>query len=224
MTAAVSELAARRTLFQKYFLALFVAVVLPLLVNGLSEAWFGYRDRREQLETLLRVEATAAAAKIEDFLGGIRDQLGWAVQQSWTPMGTSAVTDEQHRLAALGLLRQVPAIVDLRLADGEGRERLFVSRFGLTRTDAGTDLSGDLAIAGARATKAWYGPVSFYLGSEPTMTLAVAGNRKSAGVAAAQVNLKLLWHPGWHHRPGSDHRRAGPPDRASRHRPGFARH
>jgi adenylate cyclase len=33
----------RRPLFYKYF----VAVVVPLLVNGASEAWFGYRDQRD---------------------------------------------------------------------------------------------------------------------------------------------------------------------------------
>ena len=36
----------RRPLFQKYFAALVAAVVVPLLVNGVSEAWFGYRDQR----------------------------------------------------------------------------------------------------------------------------------------------------------------------------------
>lgn len=179
---------ARRTLFRKYFTALFAAVVLPLLVNGASEAWLGYRDQRAMLERLMRTEAEGAAAKIEGFITGIKDQLGWAVQQSWT-----AGTEEQHRLAALGLLRQVPAIVELSLVDGDGRERIFVSRFGLNRTDAMTDRSAEAGVAGARAQKLWYGPVTFYLNSEPYMAIAVAGNRKSAGVAVAQVNLKLIW-------------------------------
>jgi class 3 adenylate cyclase len=178
----------RRSLLRNYFTALFAAVVLPLLLNGASEAWFGYRDRRAMLERLMRTEAGAAAAKIEAFIGGIKDQLGWAVQQSWT-----AGTEEQHRLAALGLLRQVPAIIELGLVDGEGKERIFVSRLGLNRTDALTDRSAEAPVAGAREAKLWYGPVTFYLNSEPYMTVAVAGNRKSAGVAVAQVNLKLIW-------------------------------
>jgi len=39
----------RRPLFYKYFVALFVAVVVPLIANGASEAWFGYRDQRSML-------------------------------------------------------------------------------------------------------------------------------------------------------------------------------
>lgn len=178
----------RGSLFRKYFIALFAAVVLPLLVNGASEAWLGYRDQRAMLDRLLQVEADGGAAKIESFLAGIVDQLGWAVQQSWSPG-----TEEQHRLTALGLLRQVPAIVTLTRVDGEGKERLYVSRLGLNRIDAGTDRSNDEAVAGARASKLWYGPVSFHLGSEPFMSIAVAGNRKAVGAAAAEVNLKLIW-------------------------------
>ncbi len=162
--------------------------MLPLLVNGASEAWLGYRDQRAMLDRLLRVEADGAAVRIESFLAGIVDQLGWAVQQSWTPG-----TEEQHKLAALGLLRQVPAIVDLSLIDGDGRERIYVSRFGLNRTDAMVDRSAEEAVGAARASRLWYGPVTFYLNSEPYMTIAVGGNRKSAGVAVAQVNLKLIW-------------------------------
>ena len=47
----------RRPLFYKYFAALFIAVVLPLLANGASEAWFGYRDQRAMLNQRLRTEA-----------------------------------------------------------------------------------------------------------------------------------------------------------------------
>ena len=178
----------QRTLFRKYFLVMFAAVVLPLLANGASEAWFGYRDQRSLLDRLLRVEADNAAAKIENFLTGIKDQLGWAVQQGW-----ARGTEEQHRLAALGLLRQVPAIVNLTLIDGEGKERLYISSLGLNRTEAGTDRSGEPAVVGARAARLWYGPVTFHLNSEPFMTIAITGNRKAAGVAAAEVNLKLIW-------------------------------
>ena len=36
----------RRSLFVKYFVTLFVAVVVPLMLGAASEAWFGYRDQR----------------------------------------------------------------------------------------------------------------------------------------------------------------------------------
>src|SRR5262245_21129128 len=60
-----------RGLFRKYFLVLFLAVVIPLAANGVSEAWFGYRDQRAGVDRLLKVEATAAAARIQGFLDDI---------------------------------------------------------------------------------------------------------------------------------------------------------
>jgi len=36
----------RRPLFFKYFVTLFVAVIVPLILGAVSEAWFGYRDQR----------------------------------------------------------------------------------------------------------------------------------------------------------------------------------
>src|SRR5919107_1873229 len=131
-------------LFQKYFLVLFLAVVIPLTTNGFSEAWFGYRDQRMRLEQLLGIEARSAGAKIQGFLDVITNQLGWLVQLPWTEE-----PDERRQIDALRLLRQVPAIVSLTLVDGTGRERLYVSRIGLNRTESRTDLSGEPTIIGA---------------------------------------------------------------------------
>ena len=66
----------RTSLFRKYFLTLFAAVVAPLLIAGGSEAWLGYYDERARLNDILNAEARLAAVKIEDFIDGIRDQLG----------------------------------------------------------------------------------------------------------------------------------------------------
>jgi hypothetical protein len=96
----------RGSLFRKYFLALFLAVVIPLVLSGASEAWFGYRDQRAQVDQVLGVEARSASSKIEGFLDSITSQLGWLVQLPWTDEA-----DERHRIDALRLLRQVPAIV-----------------------------------------------------------------------------------------------------------------
>ena len=178
----------RTSLFRKYFATLFAAVVAPLLIAGGSEAWLGYRDERARLNDILNAEARLAAVKIEDFIDGIREQLGWTVQLPW-----SEESGERHRLDALGLLRQVPAVESLTLVDAEGRERLFVSRIGLNRIDVRTDLSQRPAVQRARANGAWFGPVRFQGGSEPFMMIAVAGNRSSVGVAIAEVNLKFIW-------------------------------
>ena len=177
-----------RSLFWKYFATIFAAVVAPLLIAGSTEAWLGYRDERARLNDILNAEARLAAVKIEDFLDGIREQLRWTVQLPW-----SEESGERHRLDALGLLRQVPAVESLTLVDAAGRERLFVSRIGLNRIDGRADLLLRPAVQAARANGSWFGPVRFQGGSEPFMMIAVAGNRSSVGVALAEVNLKLIW-------------------------------
>ena len=97
-----------RGLFKKYLIALFMAVAIPLVINGLIESWFGYRDQRERLDQSLGFQATAAAAEIHDFIYGITNQLGWLVQLPWTDE-----PDERRRTDALRLFRQAPAIVSL---------------------------------------------------------------------------------------------------------------
>jgi adenylate cyclase len=177
-----------RGLFQKYLLVLFLAVAIPLAINGVIEAWLGYRDQRARLEQLLGVQATSAAAEIHDFIHGIANQLGWLVQLSWTDE-----PDERRRTDALRLFRQAPAIVSLTLLDNGGLERLYVSRIGLNRIESRTDISADPAVIGARSAQIWFSDVSYNRGSEPHITVAVAGNRPSVGAVIAEVNLKLIW-------------------------------
>lgn len=181
-------IAPRTSLFRRYFRALFAAVVLPLLIAGASEAWFGYHDQRAMLNNLLDAEARSAAVKIADFIEGIEEQLGWTVQLPW-----SENTGDRRRLDALRLLRQVPAVESLSLVDAAGRERLFVSRIGLNRIEGGEDHSETPAVTGARSGRVWFGPVTFHGGSEPFMTIAIAGNRSAVGVAVAEINLKFIW-------------------------------
>lgn len=178
----------RRPLFQKYFIAFFVAVVVPLLANGASEAWFGYRAARDTIAQRLRTEASAAAGKIQAFLDNIRSQLEWTVQLPW-----SDGSEERHRFDVLRLLRQVPAVVDVVLVDDKGIERLHVSRTDPDIVDSLIDRKDDPAFIGARAAHIWWGPLTLHQGSEPYMTIAVAGSRESAGVTIAMINLKLIW-------------------------------
>jgi len=178
----------RRPLFQKYFVALFAAVVVPLLANGASEAWFGYRDQRASLSQQLHTEARSAASKIQGFLDDITDQLQWTVQLPWREG-----MDERHRFDVLRLLRQVPAILEVTLVDGNGIERLHVSRVETDVVNSGIDRNNDPGVIGARSGRVWYGPVTLYAGSEPHMTVAVSGAREVNGVTIAVINLKLIW-------------------------------
>ncbi|SIT53236.1 putative transcriptional regulator adenylate cyclase [Mesorhizobium prunaredense] len=177
----------RRSLFRKYFLVLFAAVIFPMAAGGISDAWFSYGDQRAILSALLRSEATSAADKIESFLDEIKRQLAPTVNQIRST--TDAV--KQYRFLAIRAMHQAPGIVSISFLDSTGAERLHVSRIGLNRTEGGADRSGDPAVVGARSAKFWYGPVTYRQGSEPLMTMAVAAY--SGSTVVAEISLKPVW-------------------------------
>jgi signal transduction histidine kinase len=163
-------------------------VGVALLSNGIFEVFFYYREHKASLIRIQHEQAIASAAKISQFIKEIENQLGWTAQLPW-----SAGSIEQRRFDALRLLRQVPAVTELAQVDASGKERLRVSRLAMDVIDSGLDLSKDPKFTEAVAHKVYYGPVYFRRESEPYMTLAMAGNRKEAGVSIAEVNLKLIW-------------------------------
>src|SRR5262249_3604682 len=153
-----------------------------------SETWFGYRDQRVHLNDLLQAETRSAAGRIQAFIDEICDQIGWVVQFPW-----AEGQDDRHKIDAERLLEQVPAIISVRLVDQSGTARVFVSRLDLNRVGQGANLAAEPAVIGALAHRVWYGPVRYRRDSEPTMTIAVAGNRAANGIAIAEINLKLIW-------------------------------
>jgi class 3 adenylate cyclase/HAMP domain-containing protein len=178
----------RRRLFTKY-VALFVAVVsIALISSGAFEIWFSYREHNASLIRIQREQAAAAAAKIAQFIAEIQSQIGWTTQLPWSPGML-----EQRRFDCLRLLRQVPAITEIAELDATGHEQLRVSRLAMDVTGSNIDYSKDPKFTKAVANKVYYGSVYFRRGSEPYMTLALAGARRDAGVSAAQVNLKFIW-------------------------------
>ena len=178
----------RARLFLKY-VALFVAVVsVALFANGLLDVWFSYRENKDTLLRIQYDQATAASAKISQFISEIEGQLGWTVQLPW-----ASDTLEQRRFDALRLLRQVPAITELAQLDATGHEQLRVSRLAMDVVGSGADMSKSPAFTQAVAHKVYYGPVYFRRESEPYMTMSLAGARRDAGVSVAEVNLKFIW-------------------------------
>jgi signal transduction histidine kinase len=175
-------------LFRKY-VALFIAVVcIALITNGVFEVLFSYREHRATLIQIQREQAAAAAKEIDQFIEGIKSQVGWTTQLPW-----SAGTIEARRFDGLRLLRQVPAITELSQLDASGKEQLKVSRLAMDVVASKADFSKDPKFTEAVAKKVYYGPVYFRRESEPYMTLSLAGTRRDAGVSVAEVNLKLIW-------------------------------
>jgi signal transduction histidine kinase len=177
----------RGRLFVK-FVILFVAVVcVALIANGTFEIWLFRQVHKTSLVRIQREQAEAAATKIGQFIEEIESQLGWTVQLPWTP-----TTIPQRRIDAWRLFRQVTAVTELAQIDPTGHEQIRVSRRAPDVIGSGRDFNGDPKYVEALARKRFYSEVYFRNGSEPYMTLAIAGDR-GAGVSIAEVNLKLIW-------------------------------
>jgi signal transduction histidine kinase len=185
---ATSARTLRGHLFRKYA-AMFVGVVcLALVAGGVFDVWFSYQEQKDLLVRIQRGQAESAAAKITQFIKEIEGQMAWV-----TPLPWSTSTFEEWRLDAVRLLRQAPAITEVAQLDATGRERYRVSRQAVDVIESDTDYSGDPVFLEAMANKIYYGPLYFVEGSEPYMTLAIAGGRPEHGVIVGQVNLKFIW-------------------------------
>ena len=178
----------RGSLRRRYALTFVLLVSLPLLVYGLVSATLTYRQQRDALGAVQLAQADAAAVRIGQFLHEVDLQLGWLTALPWAEDSA-----QQRRLDALRVLRQTAAISDIVLLDGTGRERVAESRLELSRVDSRADRSASPAFSGARSNRNYRGDVTFRKGSEPFMTVAVAGPNAASGVAIAQVSLKYIW-------------------------------
>lgn len=179
---------AYRSLFWKYFAAIGGSVLLALPATATAWAWLTFRDHKGTVERLQQEQARAAADKIGEFIRLIETQLAWTVVLPW-----SSSSAEERRLDGLRLMRQVPAIAELALLDDKGVEQLRMSRLVVDAVGSGVDRSSEPLFRIAKEHWVFRGPVYFNRGSEPHMSISVAGPRTGSGVSLATVNLKLIW-------------------------------
>ncbi|HEX3992745.1 MAG TPA: cache domain-containing protein, partial [Acetobacteraceae bacterium] len=148
----------------------------------------GRSDVRALRSQILLMQAEGIADKLAEFIKESQNQIGWTTQLP--PMIGSI---DQYRFDALRLLRQVPPITELSLIDHQGKEFLKVSRLAMDVVGSGTDYSKEAKFTETVAKKIYYGPVYIRRGSDPYMTLGVAGTRFNAGVSVVELNLTPMW-------------------------------
>jgi len=178
----------RGRLFRRYFLLILALVCGALLISGSVGLYFSYQENKVALASVQREKAIGAAARIEQFILQIEQQLTYAAMGQFGPGGM-----EQRRIEFLKLQRQVQAITDIVHIDANGRERIYESRLGMSSMDSGVDRSGDAAFKGAKPEQTWFGPVSFRKETEPYMSIAVRAKGSAGAVTVADVNLKFIW-------------------------------
>ena len=191
----------RAGLFQKYFAFIVLLVSGGLVASGAIGLYFSYQETRNSLVSLQREKALTASVRIEHFLRDIESQLGWTALPH-----VDAAKDAMasRRLDFLRLLRQAPAVTEVAHLDGQGRERLMISRLAMDRIDAMTDFSADPRFVEARKpadpraleagrNRTWFGPVYFRKDTEPYMAISIPEARDRPGVTVVDVNLKFIW-------------------------------
>ena len=148
----------RSALFRKYALILMTLVGGGLLLSGLIETYFSYQENKRALVSLQREKARSAASVIDQFIGGIEGQIAWANHSSFLsgPAGL-----EQRHIDYLRLIRQEPAVTDVRLLDPSGKEQLKVSRLDLDLVGSLEDYSRAPVFLEAKSRTRYLGPVYF---------------------------------------------------------------
>ena len=179
----------RGTLFRKYVLVFVAAIGGMLIVRGMVELYISYRDNKAAVVRLQKEKAASAALRIEHFIRQIEWQVGWASHPIFIAQEQAT---EQRRLNFLWLLRQVPSVSEVSYLDATGKEQLRVSRLGVDEVRSQKDYSAEPKFVQAMTGKNYFGPVYFLQHSEPYMTLPMKRLGQSAGVTAAELNLKLV--------------------------------
>jgi signal transduction histidine kinase len=187
----MSRAAGRGRLFRKYVAVLILLVGGMLLLSSVVNLSFSYRQTKAALIRLQREQALAAASRIEQFLTSIEQQVRAAME---VPFEDPAMAREQREIDFLRLLRDVPAITEIVQLDAEGKVQLLVSRVAPDEIGSGRDLSADPRFTKTRIGRTYFSPVHFHHESEPYVTIAVPWGEGAPEVAAAEVDLRAIWH------------------------------
>jgi signal transduction histidine kinase/DNA-binding response OmpR family regulator len=195
--------ASRGRLFRKYVVVLLLLVGGVLMVSSLVELYFVYRETQLAIVRVERAKASAAAARIEQFLGEVEQQVRETTRTASDDPDASqtgpaklgfrqdlgVALAEQRELDFLRLLRNVPAVGALRHLDLAGKEQLRVSRLDPDIVGSQEDLSRSPAFLEARGGRTYWSPVYFKNDAEPYITLAVPVGKYAVEVTTAEVSL-----------------------------------
>ncbi len=180
----------RARLFHEYARVVAILTSTALIVSGAVSMVFSYRENLASMSRLQEEQALRAATSIELFLGEIERQIDWTMPPGRTvsPLALNERLDDYLRL-----LRQYPAIAEVRYLDAAGKEQLLISRWQINRIGSQEDASQNPAYREALDGNTFFGTVYFREGSEPYMTVSMREQDPDGGVTVAEVNLKLIW-------------------------------
>ena len=190
-------------LFRKYVVVLLVLMGGVLMASSLVELYFSYRETQRSIVRVERAKAVAAAAGIEQLLKEIETQVRETTRTASDDPDASQVGQgrlgfrqglgvamaEQRELDFLRVLRNVPAVSELRHLDLAGKEQLRVSRLDPDVVGSQEDFSQKPRFLEARGGKTYWSPVYLKNEAEPYVTLAVPVGKYAVEVTSAEISL-----------------------------------
>jgi class 3 adenylate cyclase/HAMP domain-containing protein len=175
--------ARRGGLFAKYVASMVGLVVFVLAVNSGLEIWISYRETRSALIGAMSEKADATARRIEQSITELERQVSWVTR-------ASVPTIDQRRADYTQLLQQAPAITQIFLIDGSGREALRLTRSTVS-IGSGEDYSRDPQFKETIERGVSFGK-AYFRGKRPVMTIAVGHSGREPAVTVAEIDLKFL--------------------------------
>jgi signal transduction histidine kinase len=196
----------RGRLFTKYVIVIVALVGGMLMASGLVDLYFSYQETKRSIVRVERAKATAAAARIEQFVSEIERQVRETTQAaSDDPAaaqvgrgklafreGLGAAMAEQRELDFLRLLRNVGDVMEISHLDVSGKEQLRVSRLEPDAIGSQANFSQAPKFLEARAGKKYISPVYLRNESEPYVTLAIPVGAYAVEVTTAEISLKSI--------------------------------
>lgn len=176
-------------LLPKYALWIIALVGMLLLISGAVSLYFAWRENEAHIDALQAEKARGAAARIQQYMADIEQQVGWTLLPGAT---TSADPLPQRRIEFLKLLRQAPPITDVAWIDNQGHEQVRVSRLTPDAMGQAEDRSTQPAFMHTQGGRTWRSAVTFRKDTEPYITVARRAS-SSGGVTVVDVNLKFVW-------------------------------
>lgn len=169
-------------------------VALAVLLPGLTEMYYGYREAMRQVGRTQTAQAQEVAAALQGSLGLIERQVGGITMLPWEVPGWLEL--EQRREEYLRLLRIAPSVTQVRWVDAAGAERLAVSRREVDRVaSAGmarpqNEKTVDSPSPGC--FRCAYARVSYENDYDPTLSITIADAEHDGGRTEARVGLRAL--------------------------------
>jgi signal transduction histidine kinase/DNA-binding response OmpR family regulator len=196
----------RGRLFRKYVVVFVILVGGVLMASSLVDLYFSYQETKRAIVRVERTKATAAAARIEQFVKEIERHVRETTQAaSDDPAATElgrgrlafreglgAAMAEQRELDFLRLLRNVRDVTEISHLDVSGKEQLRMSRLEPDAIGSEEDFSQAPKFLNARSGKTYISPVYLRNDAEPYITLAVPVGTYAVEVTAAEINLKSV--------------------------------